>query len=98
MLRPFARAFKLICDFNITDQTYLSDPGDDYNGLFFCVLLKKPLNTLTIKKASVFALQLEICPMEWNDPGSGIRENFAYEIRNPRLLNPQYSSRNPESH
>ena len=36
--------------------------------------------------------------MEWNDPGSGIRENFAYEIRNPRLLNLQYSSRNPESH
>ena len=51
MLRPFARGFKLICDFNITDQTYLSNPGDDYNGLFFCVLLKKPLNTLIIKRS-----------------------------------------------
>ena len=90
MLRLFARGFKLICDFNITDQTYLSNPSDDYNGLFFCVLLKKPLNTLIIKKkASVFSLQLDICPMEWNDLGSGIRENFAYEIRNPRFLNPE---------
>ena len=30
--------------------------------------------------------------------GSGIRENFAYGIRNPSICNPEYSSRNPESH
>ena len=30
--------------------------------------------------------------------GSGIREMFVYGIRNSRLWNPEYNSRNPESH
>lgn len=29
---------------------------------------------------------------------SGIRENFASEIRNPVFWNPEYRSKNPESH
>ena len=32
------------------------------------------------------------------NPVFGIRENFACEIWNPGLWNPEYSLRNPESH
>ena len=32
------------------------------------------------------------------NPDSGIREKFGCEIQNPGLWNPEYSSRNPESH
>ena len=37
-------------------------------------------------------------PIERNRPVPGIRDIFACEILNPGFWNPEYSSRNPDSH
>ena len=78
----------------------MTDPGETesivslklYSSLFSRNFVKierllTPYNGISILESWTFLL------ME-----SGIRENFACGIRNPRVWNPEYTSTNPESH
>ena len=60
-------------------------------------IVKRKLMLVTIGNKRVKKLKPVFRPMKAN-PDSGIREIFACGIWNPGLWNPEYSSRNPESH